>query len=143
MAWLRSTRFFSLTVAVVTVMAWFIGTNHCLLEVMKQQENTAVSMSHCPDHSQKPGNTDDPSSGMLACCQGLQSAKFELAKANVVFSPVLVPIQVLVLSQLLLSEAPASITPNSGYETGPPLADFFVRTVLRCSLRENGPPFRS
>ena len=136
-------RFFSATVAMVAAIAWFTGTNHCFLEVMKQPGNTAVSMSHCPDHSEKSGDGDDASSGMLACCQGLQSANFELSKANVVFRPVLVPIRFSAISPLVLPKAPASIIPGSAYETGPPLAGSFVRTVLRRSLRETGPPLRS
>jgi hypothetical protein len=143
MAWLGRARFFSATVALVAAIVWFAGTNHCLLGLMKQPGNAAVSASHCPDHSEKPGNGDDTSSGMLACCRGLQSADFELAKAKVVFSPVLVLVRFLAISQLILPEAPASIIPGSGYETGPPLAGSFVRTVLRRSLRENGPPLRS
>ena len=143
MAWLGRARFFSATVAMVAAIAWFTGTNHCFLEVMKQPGNTAVSASHCPDHSEKSGHGNDASPGMLACCQGLQSANFELAKAKVVFSPALVPIWFLAISQLILPEAPASIIPGSGYETGPPSAGFFVRTVLRRSLRETGPPLRS
>jgi hypothetical protein len=143
MAWLGRARFFSATVAMVAAIAWFTGTNHCFLEVMKQPGNTAVSMSHCPDHSEKSGDGDDASSGMLACCQGLQSPNFELAKAKIVFIPALVPIQFLAIGQLILPEAPTSIIPDSRYDTGPPSAGFFVRTVLRRSLRENGPPLRS
>jgi len=143
MTWLGRARFFSATVALVAAIAWFTGTNHCFLAVMKQPGNAAVSMSHCPDHSERSGKGDDASSGMLACCQGLQSANYELAKAKVVFSPALVPIRFLAISQLILPEAPASIIPGSGYETGPPLAGSFVRTVLRRSLRETGPPLRS
>jgi|SRR6516164_10542304 hypothetical protein len=142
MAWLGKTRSFSATVAVVAVIAWFTGTNHCLLGFMKRPADAAVSMSHCPAHSEKSGGNDDDSSGLLACCQGLQSANFELAKAKVAFSPVLVAIHFLPISRLGHPEAPASIIPGTGYDTGPPV-NSFVRTVLRCSLRENGPPLKS
>ena len=143
MAWLGRARFFSATVALVAAIAWFTGTNHCFLAVMKQPGNAAVSMSHCPDHSENAGGSDDASSRMSVCCQGLQSANYELAKAKVVFSPALVPIRFLAISQMVLPKAPASIRPASAYETGPPLAGSFVRTVLRRSLRETGPPLRS
>jgi hypothetical protein len=95
MTWLGRARFFSATVALVGAIAWFTGTNHCFLGLMKQPGNEVVSANHCPDHSEKPSDGDDASSGMLACCQGLQSPNFESAKARVVFSPTLVPIQFL------------------------------------------------
>src|SRR5215472_15850550 len=111
MTWLGRVRFFSATVALVGAIAWFTATNHCFLGLMKQPGNEAVSASHCPDHSEKPGDGDDASSGMLACCQGLQSPNFEPAKAKVVFSPVSEPIRFLAISQLILPEAPTSIIP--------------------------------
>ena len=125
-------RFFNVTVTAVAVFAWFTSTNHCLLGLLKQPGNMAVSMTHCPDHSEKP-------SRMSACCQGLQSANFQLAKAKLVFSPLLVVIEFLALSRLALPEAPASVIPGTTYDTGPPTS-YFVRTVLRRSLRENAPP---
>ena len=142
MTWLNKARFFNVTVALVAVLAWFTGTNHCWLEPMRHLGNAAVSMSHCPEHSESAGGSDDASSRMSACCQGLQSANCELARAKVVFSPVLVPIQFLAISQLILQGVPRSIIPRSVYDIGPPSASSFVQTVLRRSLRENGPPLR-
>jgi len=142
MTWLNKARIFKVTVTVAAVLAWFTGTNHCWLGRMNEPGNAAVSMSHCPDHSENAGGSDDASSRMSVCCQGLQSANFELAKAKVVFSPVLVPTQFLAISQLILQGVPRSIIPRSVYDIGPPSASSFVQTVLRRSLRENGPPLR-
>ena len=143
MAWLGRARFFSATVALVAAIAWSTGTNHCLLGLMKQPGNEAVSASHCPDHSEKSGDGDGASSGMLACCQGLQSPIFELAKSKIDFSPFLVARRSLAISHLIPPEAPKDILLSSANDTGPPSAGFFVGTVLRRSLRENGPPPRS
>jgi hypothetical protein len=143
MAWSDRARFLNATVAVVTVFAWVAGTNHCVLGLMKQPENMAVSMSHCPDHAKKPGDSDHGSSGMLACCQGLQSPIFELAKSKIDFSPFLVARRSLAISHLIPPEAPKDILLSPANDTGPPSAGFFVGTVLRRSLRENGPPPRS
>jgi hypothetical protein len=79
---------------------------------------------------------------MLACCQGLLSAHFELAKGSVP-SPGLVAIQLFAIDDLTLPEAPRSILPSTEYDTGPPWVSFFVRTVLRRSLPENAPPLVS
>ena len=134
---------FDATVAIIAVLAWFAGTNHCLLGLLDQPLKGAHSMAHCPEHSKKSGETDHGPSTMLACCQGLQSANFEVAKAKIPFSPSSVAIGLFAVGWLFLEDAPKSILPKTGYDTGPPSAGFFVETVLRRALRENAPPLVS
>ena len=134
---------FNATVSIVAVLAWFAGTNHCLLGLLDQPLKVAHPMAHCPEHSKKSGETDRGTSGMLACCQGLQSANFEVAKAKIAFGPGLVAIGLFAVGQLFLAEAPKGILPKTGYHTGPPCVGFFVGTVLRRALRENAPPLVS
>jgi hypothetical protein len=143
MTWLGRARFFSTTIAVVAVLAWITGTNHCLLGLMERGQNAAASLSHCPGHPKETGGTHDSASGMLACCQGLLSAHFELAKGSVPSFPGLVAIQLFAIDDLTLPEAPRSILLSTEYDTGPPWVSFFVRTVLRRSLPENAPPLVS
>lgn len=143
MAWLGKARFFSATVAVVTVVAWLIGTNHCWLGAIKQPGNAAVSMSHCAEHSKESSDAADGASTMSACCQGLQSPNFEPVKAKIAFSPVLVALRLFAVSDLLLPETPKSVLRSTEYDTGPPPSGFFVGTVLRRSLCENAPPLWS
>jgi hypothetical protein len=100
-------------------------------------------MAHCPEHSKKSGETDHGPSRMLACCQGLQSTNFEVAKAKIAFSPSLVAIGLFAVGQVFLTDAPKSILPKTEYDTGPPSAGFFVGTVLRRVFRENAPPLVS
>jgi hypothetical protein len=141
---LGKARLFNATVTIVAVFAWFTGTNHCLLGLMKQPENRGVSMmSHCPDHSKKSGGLADGPSAMLACCQGLQSPNFELAKTKIASNPVLLAIRLFAICHLVLPEAPKNILSSAQYDTGPPSAGCFVETVLRRSLRENAPPLLS
>ena len=130
-------------VAVLAVLAWFSGTNHCTLGQIKQPKTTAVPISHCTEHSGKADGAAPGTSGMLACCQGLLSSNIDVSKAKISFSPVLVGIQLFAISHLVLPEAPKSILPSTEYDTGPPSASFFLETVLRRSLRENAPPLLS
>jgi hypothetical protein len=83
---------FNATVAAVAVLAWFASTNHCLLGLLDQPLKMAHPMAHCPEHSKKSGEAHHGPSTMLACCQGLQSANFEVAKAKIAFTPSLVAI---------------------------------------------------
>ena len=136
-------RIFNATVVIVAVLAWFAGTNHCLLNLLDRPLKMVHPMAHCPEHSKKSGETDHGPSRMLACCQGLQSANFEVAKAKIAFSPSLVAIGLFAVGQVLLTDAPKSILPKTEYDTGPPSAGFFVGTVLRRALCENAPPFVS
>jgi hypothetical protein len=140
MTWLAKARFFSATVAVVAVLSWIAGTNHCFLGLMKEPQNAAASMSHCPGHAKESGSAHG-ASGMLACCQGLLSPHFELAHTKVLFFPVSLLTPLSAVEGLALPEAPESILRSTGYDTGPPWAGFFVGTVLRRSLRGNAPPF--
>ena len=127
----------------MAVLAWFTGTNHCLLGLLGRPESAACLVAHCPEHAKKSGGAGHAPSGMLACCQGLQSANFEVAKAKIAFNPVLVAIQLFAVRHLLLPEAPKSILRNTEYDTGPPESSSFVAIVLRRSLPENAPPLFS
>jgi hypothetical protein len=143
MTWLGKARFLSATVAVVGVLAWITGTNHCLLGLMERGQNAVACMSHCPGHPKESGAAHDGRSGMLACCQGLLSQHFEPAKGNVPFFPGPATIQPFAIGHLTLREPPRSILLSTEYDTGPPGAGFFVGTVLRRSLQENAPPLVS
>ena len=136
-------RIFNATVVIVAVLAWFAGTNHCLLNLLDRPLKMVYPMAHCPEHSKKSGETDHGPSRMLACCQGLQSANFEVAKAKIAFSPSLVAIGLFAVGQVFLTDPPKSILPKTAYDTGPPSVGFFVGTVLRRALCENAPPFVS
>jgi hypothetical protein len=140
MTWLAKARFFSATVAVVAILSWITGTNHCLLGSMKGAQNGAFSESHCPVHRES-GTAHSNSSGMLACCQGLLSPNFQLTKAQ--FFLLLFVIQRFGPVDSTLPNASGKTPPKTEYDTGPPLASFFVDTVLRRSLPENAPPLLS
>jgi hypothetical protein len=140
MTWVAKARFLSATIAIVSVLAWIAGTNHCFLRLMKESPNVAASVSHCPGHTKAPGSAHDGDSGMLVCCQGLLCPHFEVAHARVLFFPVALAIPVFAVYTLVLPTAPKSILRNTEYDTGPPQGAFFVGTVLRRSLQGNAPP---
>jgi hypothetical protein len=75
---------------------------------------------------------------MLACCQGLKSLKFDLARTKI--EPVLVSLYPLPSVHLTFSDSPQNVLQKTEYDTGPPVPGFFVQTALQLSLRENAPP---
>jgi len=137
MNWLIQARSLNGIAAVVAVLAWLAGTNHCLLG-LRHQPKSAVSTCTCPNHSEKSDGAARGSSEMLGCCQGLQSAKIDLAKAKLEL--VLVSLHLLTTANFTLPEVPRNIVQKVEYDTGPPAPGFFVETVLQRSLRENAPP---
>ena len=138
--WSRYARFFNATVAIVTALAWFAGTHHCLLGLMTQPQSTAVSACHCSEPSKGSNACNDVPSRMLACCQGLLSPNSELAHAKVKFSPVLVGFQLFAVACLVPFRVPQSSVLSTEYDTGPPVWNAFVAIVLKRSLCENAPP---
>jgi hypothetical protein len=97
MKWLAKARVLNAVVAVLAVLAWFAGTNHCALGLIKQPQTIAVPITHCPEHSGKADRNAPATSGMLACCQGLLSSNIDVSKAKISFSPVLIGIQLLAM----------------------------------------------
>lgn len=141
MNWLTKAKSLNGTVAIVAVLAWLTGTNHCLLGLMHQPKSKTVSTCTCANHSEKSDDAERGSSAMLGCCQGLQSSKIDLAKAKL--EPVLVALHLLPTGHFILPKAPPNILQNTEYDTGPLAPGFFVETVLQRSLRENAPPIVS
>jgi hypothetical protein len=141
MNWLTKARSLYGTAAVVVVLAWLAGTNHCLLGLMHQPKSKTVSTCTCPNHSEKSDGAARGSSTMLGCCQGLQSTKIDLAKAKI--EPVLVRLHLLPTAHSILPKAPRNILQVTEYDTGPPATGFFVDTVLQRCVRENAPPIVS
>jgi hypothetical protein len=140
MAWLGKVNFSKAAVAMVMMGAWFAGTHHCLLGLFKRPGETIVATSQCSGHCSTSGGAPADSSGMLACCQGLQSTYIAAAKAKISFCPVLLATQLFVIAHLFPPETPQSISPTMEYDTGPPSGTLFVETVLKRSLCENAPP---
>ena len=124
-------RFFDATFSVLAVLAWLTSTNHCTLEHLKQPEKAAASMASCPEHAQKSGGSNNDASGMLACCQGLQSPDIQVGKTKTFFNPVLARIQLLAIGDLVFPDAPMSILPSTEYHTAPPLGSSFVEIQSR------------
>jgi len=142
MTWFGRARFFSAAIAVVAALAWITGTNHCALGLLKRPADLTALVSHCPGHCSEQSGARDGASGMLACCQGLLSSNFEIAKANIPF-PVLVAIQLFTIDRLALPQDLMSAFCDNEDGTGPPSTRYFINIVLRRSLPKNAPPLIS
>ena len=133
---LRIAKALKVTVALATVLAWVVGTNHCLLPLEKHGHTVAIC--HCPAHSHESGAAPERSSGMLSCCQGLLSTHSQLEQSKISWPVYLAVIRFLAIDHLALLHPCETNLRMVEYDTGPPT--FFIRTVLRRSLQENAPP---
>ncbi len=140
MTWLAKATMSRATVVILAALAWFTASNHCLLALMTQPRQKAVSMAHCPAHCSQTDDKSSSQSGMLACCQGLLSSNLDTGKQKISSNPFLIATQLFVIGPPVFPKAPERILPSIEYDTGPPLPGFLVETVLRRSLCENAPP---
>lgn len=138
--WFGQARLFNTTVAVVAALAWFTGTHHCLLGIVKGPQSRAVSTCHCSETSKGSAASNEIPSRMLTCCQGLLSPGCGLAYVKSKFKPVLIGIDLMAVGHLVLVRSPHRSLLSTEYDTGPPVGNIFVETVLKRSLRENAPP---
>jgi hypothetical protein len=135
-------RFSKGTAAILAVLAWFVGTQHCLLSSwMNNHLQTAIPACHCQEPAKGPAAPTDGPASMLSCCQGLVSPNLELGQAKLSFSPVLLGLQLVASDQHLRLEALQPPRLSTEYDHGPPRASWFIGTVLKRSLTENAPPF--
>jgi hypothetical protein len=134
-------RFLSSTVAIVAALAWFTSTNHCLLGVVIDSQNTAGSACHCSEPGKASDSQPNSPSLMLTCCQGLLSPALELAQTKVKFCPLLLWFQLAAVDHLVAFESRQFANSNAEYNTGPPKGDCFVSTVLKRSQPAHAPPF--
>ena len=132
----RSTSVLAFALAVV----WLSGSNHCVLESFLAP-GAAGSGAHCPLHEAKSGPAANGGAGMLACCKGLLSSAFEVAKVHVDFDPgpVISNLYAYFLTTLYI-DPPEMLVDAATTGTAPPKWISFLESVLHLSMRANAPP---
>ena len=135
----KPARFFTSMVAILAAFAWFTATHHCLLGVVSDAQNPAVSACHCPNHCQNSSGQEQ--GRMLACCQGLLSVAPEFAQHKVKFTPIALGFQLTgVVERVVHFGALQTADVDAEFDTSPPRENCFLETVLKRSLPENAPP---
>ena len=126
-----------LLVVVVSMAAWFVTGNHCVLAATP----AAGKASGCPMHAQKqhaPQPKNGNGCGDLQCCKNLQATVTVSAKA--VAKPVwLGALQPFFKKPVIAIELGApQVSPI--HETGPPGKNSFAELVLQRSIFAHAPP---
>jgi len=127
-------------VVTVSIAAWFLASNHCVLAAPTVGSRTSAS-SQCPMHGQKQ-HPSQPQRGNgcgdLPCCKNLQATTLMAAKmvAKPVWLGALLPFfpHIIDVAEIQPQQISAS------FDTGPPGQNNFVQSVLQRSILAHAPP---
>lgn len=131
-------QFARVAIVLVTIMAWFVATDHCALAgvLLRPAFAAAPAQESCPGHSSQPEKKQ--SQGELPCCKTL-AATTAPAKISAgyhanqfVLQPYLAADFRLVMGRLA--------APPVELDTGPPDLRSFAESVLQRSLLAHAPP---
>lgn len=134
------TRLLGTAITIVTVAAWFLAANHCVLACLAAPLATAPDAhDHCSNSSGTPaGQEESNSCETNNCCKSL-SAPASFAKKLVGYDKAFSTLKDYVVSEIVFAgeQHDASI---SELDTGPPPAHCFAESVLQRSLLAHAPP---
>src|SRR5947209_4051626 len=125
-------------VSIVTILGWFVASNHCALGFMapslpatKVLAHAPTDHEHCSGHLQKPGQKEGGDTAQ--CCKALQTPAIQFSKAGVPYDASLHALQLIVFCSLIRPDDDAS-SPVLELDTGPPGSFSFAETVLQRSI---------
>ena len=139
----RNVKAFQATVVAVSMLAWFLATNHCVLasapeHLVQAQANDGMP-ADCPMHSQQPSSQPEkPNDGDLPCCKHLRATPVGAAKfaANPMWLGAFVTFFRMAVPEVAPDLAQFSVF----LDTGPPGERSFAELVLQRSLLAHAPP---
>ena len=133
-------RLFGATITLLTVAAWLLAANHCVVACLASPLNAeAESHEHCGGSSDNPADKEQSNEcDTRNCCKSL-SAPASFAKKLAGYDKAFFTLQEYVVSEIVFAseQHEASI---SELDTGPPPAHGFAESVLQRSLLAHAPP---
>ena len=131
----------TVSIVVVTGLAWISISNHCALGALIAKTESAVAPMHC--HGNQPAPSKENSGEEMPCCKVLRAT---IAKdRSMVQYPVMSaqPIQYPAVVEILLfsSSQPSGI--SNEFDTGPPFALSFAELIFQRTLFSHAPPLLS
>jgi hypothetical protein len=134
------TRLLGTTVTLLTVAAWFLAANHCVVACLAAPISAeSESHEHCAGSSEKPGDKEQSNDcDTRNCCKSL-SAPASFAKKLAGYDKAFYTLKDYVVTEFVFAteQHDASI---SELDTGPPRAHCFAESVLQRSLLAHAPP---
>jgi hypothetical protein len=126
-----------LLTVIVTVVAWFFISNHCVLAEFKPGPKARASC-HQPCCGNQPPVKSEQESG-VECCKTLRATLSEATKDFAGYDSSLFALQLYLIGPVPSTNDSDSISVlESG--TGPPFAKTFAESVLQRSILAHAPP---
>src|SRR5437879_5478325 len=126
-----------ISVVLMTIVAWFSISNHCVLGGLIAKTHSVVAPMHC--HGNQPALSKKSSQEETPCCKMLRATLTSEAKVVEVASKTFLPIQYSIVAELI-SVRETQLSPLE-LDTGPPFAGSFAESVLQRSILAHAPPF--
>lgn len=137
----RSASMARLLIVIITAVAWFFISNHCVLAGFKGAPKAEASCHQGCCGDQSPGKSKSESG--VECCKTLRATLSGAAKDFAGYDTSLFALQ-------LYFVAPGTSTNDLGptpraleLDTGPPFASTFAESVLQRSILVHAPPVNS
>jgi hypothetical protein len=133
----RSASMARLLTVILTAVAWFFISNHCVLAEFKAAPKAEARCHQDCCGDQSPGKSKSESGS--ECCKTL-NATLVVAKKLVGYDTSLFALQFyFVAPELLLNDSKAAVR-GTEFDTGPPFAKTFAELTLQRSILAHAPP---
>lgn len=138
MSEVRSASTARLLTVIITVLAWFFLSNHCVLAEFKGVSEPQPSRhQHCCGN-QPPAKSKQESG--VECCKTLRATLAGAAKDFAGYDTSLFALQLYFIGPVI-STNDSGLTPVLELDTGPPFVNTFAESVLQRSILAHAPPF--
>ena len=137
----RITKRLPLLTGAITVLAWFLISNHCILDAAFSMPVPATAIAQdecCPMHAANPPTQKEPrKEDAPVCCKNLPATALKTTRPVVSFVP---PLLAILFDRHDIFGCKRGEGLSLCLDTGPPKAFSFAELVLRRSLPVHAPP---
>jgi hypothetical protein len=127
-----------LLIAIITIVAWFFISNHCVLAEFKGAPKAEASCHQPCCGDQPPAKTKSESA--VECCKTLGATLSGAAKDFAGYDTSLFAIQFYFIGPITLTKDSGLTLSVLEFDTGPPFAKTFAELTLQRSILAHAPP---
>jgi len=126
-----------LLTVIITVVAWFFVSNHCVLAELKDASKAKTSCHQPCCSNQLPAKSKEQ--GAVECCKTLHATLSGAAKDFAGYYSWLFALQLYFIGPVISANDSGQI-PILELDTGPPFVSSFAESVLQRSILAHAPP---
>jgi len=127
-----------LLTVVITAVAWFLISNHCVLAELQAAPKAKMSCHQPCCDGQSPAKSKSESA--VDCCKTLRATLSATAKDFAGYDSSLFALQLYFVGAVIYANDSNAALRVLELDTGPPFANTFVESVLQRSILAHAPP---